>query len=174
LRGRLDRAFEVRPECKHLPRPPSAYLKRFTYDTISYNEDVLRDLVEGPFTGIPNVENAADTSFEFLFYRFTAALLLDGEGLASDPFFDIPSLDLRQRFQSAKQFWAGTSPPRLPGSFLGVRASTVPGSLSAAGVTLSGGSPAYFEVSATGPGTHPVVVRADRQSNLQVTIIRTR
>ena len=139
-----------------------------------YGEDVLRDLVEGPFTGIPNVENAADTSFEFLFYRFTAALLLDGEGLASDPFFDIPSLDLRQRFQSAKQFWAGTSPPRLPGSFLGVRASTVPGSLSAAGVTLSGGSPAYFEVSATGPGTHPVVVRADRQSNLQVTIIRTR
>jgi hypothetical protein len=139
-----------------------------------YGQGVLRDLVEGPFTGIPNVENAADTSFPFLFYRFTAALLLDGEALSSDPFFDIPSVDLRQRFQSAKQFWAGTSPPRLPGPFLGIRTSNVPGSLSAAGVTLSGGSPAYFEVSATGPGTHPVVVRADRQSNLQVTIIRTR
>jgi hypothetical protein len=139
-----------------------------------HGQGVLRDLVEGPFTGIPNVENAADTSFPFLFYRFTAALLLDGQGLSSDPLFDIPSLDLRQRFQAAKQFWAGTSPPRLPGSFLGIRTSTVPGSLSAAGVTLSGGSPAYFEVNASGPGTHPVVVRADRQSNLQVTIIRTR
>ena len=92
-----------------------------------YGEGILRDLVEGPFTGIPNVENAADTSFQFLFYRFTAALLLDGQGIASDPFFDIPNLDVRQRFQSAKQFWAGTS--RLPGPYLGVRVSNVPGSL---------------------------------------------
>ena len=87
------------------------------------------------------------------------------------PFFDIPSLDVRQRFQSAKQFWAGTS--RLPGPYLGVRTSTVPGSLSSSGITLSGGSPAYFDIRATGAGTHPVLVRADRQSNLQVTIIRT-
>lgn len=137
-----------------------------------YGEGILRDLVEGPFTGIPNVENAADTSFQFLFYRFTAALLLDGQGIASDPFFDIPNLDVRQRFQSAKQFWTGTS--RLPGPYLGVRVSTVPGSLSSTGVTISGGSPAYFDVGAIAPGTHPMVVRADRQSNLQVTIIRTR
>lgn len=139
-----------------------------------YGEGILRDLVAGPFTGIPNVENAADTSFPFLFYRFTAALLLDGQGLSSDPFFDISNLDVRQRFQSAKQFWAGTAPPRLPGSYLGVRASTVPGSLSSTGITLSGGSPAYFDIGATGPGDHPVVIRADRQSNLQVTIIRTK
>jgi hypothetical protein len=136
-----------------------------------YGEGILRDLVEGPFTGIPNVENAADTSFPFLFYRFTAALLLDGQGIASEPFFDFPGIDVRQRFQSAKQFWAGTS--RLPGPYLGIRQSTVPGSLSSSSVTLSGGSPAYFDVGALAPGTHPVVVRADRQSNLQVTIIRT-
>jgi hypothetical protein len=91
--------------------------------------------------------------------------------MSSDPWFDIPSLDVRQRFQTAKQFWAGT--PRLPGSYLGVKTSTVPGSLSSAGVALAGTTPAYFEVRASAPGGIPVVVRADRQSNLQVTIIRT-
>ena len=140
------------------------------YLVAHYGEDILRDLVEGPFTGIPNVENAADTSFQFLFYRFTAALLLDGQGISSDPFFDFPGIDVRQRFQAAKQYF-GTA--GLPGPYLGIRTSTVPGSLSGSGVTLSGGSPVYFEVGSFGPGTHPVVVRADRQSNLQVTIIRT-
>jgi hypothetical protein len=136
-----------------------------------YGEGILRDLVEGPFTGIPNVENAADTSYPFLFYRFTAALLLDGQGIASDPWFDFGNLDVRQRFQAAKQFWAGT--PRLPGPYLGVRDATVPGALSGSGVTLAGSSPAYFDVRASAPGSVPAVVRADRQSNLQVTIIRT-
>ncbi|MGH9173279.1 MAG: hypothetical protein ACRD1H_02915, partial [Vicinamibacterales bacterium] len=138
-----------------------------------YGLDILRDLVVGPFSGIANIENAADTSFPFLFYRFSAALFLDGQGIASDPWFDIPSLDVRQRFQTAKQFWAGTSPPWLPGSYLGVRTSTVPGSLSSTGISLAGATPAYFDVGASAPGTVPVVVRADRQSNLQVTIIRT-
>ena len=41
-RGRLDRGWEMRPECKHIPRPPSEYLKRFTYDTISYSETSSR------------------------------------------------------------------------------------------------------------------------------------
>jgi hypothetical protein len=143
------------------------------YLVAHYGEDILRDLVEGPLTGIPNVEDAADTSFQFLFYRFTAALLLDGQGISTDPFFDFPGIDVRQRFQAAKQFWIG-DPSRLPGSYLGIRASTVPGSLSSGGITISGGSPAYYDVGALAPGTHPVVVRADRQSNLQVTIIRTR
>jgi hypothetical protein len=138
-----------------------------------YGQSILRELVSGPFTGITNIENRADTSFPFLFYRFTAALLLDGQGITSDPWFEIESLDVRQRFQVAKQFWMGTSPPRLPGSYLGVRNATVPGALSSAGITLAGATPAYFDISASAPGTVPVVVRADRQSNLQVTIIRT-
>jgi len=54
-----------------------------------------------------------------------------------------------------------------------VRNGTVPGALSSTGVSLAGASPAYFEIRASAPGTIPVVVRADRQSNLQVTIIRT-
>jgi hypothetical protein len=136
-----------------------------------YGEGILRELVSGPFTGIPNIENRADTSFPFLFYRFTAALLLDGQGISSDPWFEFESMDVRQRFQAAKQFWTGT--PRLPGSYLGIRNATVPGALSSSGISLAGASPAYFEIAATSPGTIPVVVRADRQSNLQVTIIRT-
>ena len=46
LRGRMDRGFVIRAECKHLPRPPSEYLKRFTYDTISYNEEILEYLIK--------------------------------------------------------------------------------------------------------------------------------
>lgn len=46
LRGRLDRGFHTRNECKTIPRPPSEYLKRFTYDTISYNDKILQDLVD--------------------------------------------------------------------------------------------------------------------------------
>jgi hypothetical protein len=137
-----------------------------------YGEDILLELVQTPLNSIPNVENAADTSFPFLFYRFSAALLLDGQGITTDPWFDVPSLDIQQRFQEAKQWWAGSG--RLPGSYLDVRVSTVPGALGSAGLTLAGTSPAYFDVGASIPGTIPVIVRADRQSNLQVTIIRTR
>ena len=46
LRGRLDRGFEIRRECKVIARPPSAYLHRFTYDTISYSQPIMDDLVE--------------------------------------------------------------------------------------------------------------------------------
>lgn len=136
-----------------------------------YGDGILRELVSGPFTGITNIEIRADTSFPFLFYRFTAALLLDGQGISSDPWFELESLDVRQRFQAAKQFWSNTT--RLPGPYLGIRNATVPGALSSTGISVAGASPAYFEIAASSPGTVPVVVRADRQANLQVTIIRT-
>ena len=45
LRGRLDQAYKIRPECKAIARAPSEYLKRFTYDTISYNEEIMDYLV---------------------------------------------------------------------------------------------------------------------------------
>ncbi|MCC7483985.1 MAG: amidohydrolase family protein [Burkholderiales bacterium] len=45
LRGRLDRGFEIRGECKVIKRPPSAYLRRFTYDTIAYCEPIMDYLV---------------------------------------------------------------------------------------------------------------------------------
>ncbi|HKA45787.1 MAG TPA: amidohydrolase family protein [Burkholderiales bacterium] len=45
LRGRLDRGFEIRGECKVIKRPPSEYLRRFTYDTIAYSEPIMDYLV---------------------------------------------------------------------------------------------------------------------------------
>jgi aminocarboxymuconate-semialdehyde decarboxylase len=45
LLGRLDRGYQVRPECRHLPRPPSEYLERFLFDTITHSPDALRYLI---------------------------------------------------------------------------------------------------------------------------------
>ena len=45
LLGRLDRGYRVRPECRHLPRPPSAYVDRFFFDTIAHSPDALRYLI---------------------------------------------------------------------------------------------------------------------------------
>lgn len=42
LLGRLDRDHVVRPECRHLPRPPSAYLPHFFFDTISHAPEADR------------------------------------------------------------------------------------------------------------------------------------
>lgn len=132
---------------------------------------ILRQLVAGPSTGITNLEIETGTSFSVLFHRFTAALFLDGQGITTDPVFNFSNLDLRQQFQAAKTWWAGTD--RLPGSYLGVKAGTLPGGLGSAGISLAGSSPAYFDVGASTPGNAPVVVQAAPQSNLQVTIIRT-
>lgn len=44
--GRMDRAFEIRPETrKNIDRKPSEYMKRFYYDTCVYNPDMLEFLV---------------------------------------------------------------------------------------------------------------------------------
>jgi aminocarboxymuconate-semialdehyde decarboxylase len=43
--GRLDRGWKVRGECRHLRRRPSAYLRRFTYDTISHAPGSLEFLI---------------------------------------------------------------------------------------------------------------------------------
>jgi aminocarboxymuconate-semialdehyde decarboxylase len=65
LRGRFDRGFEIRPECKTIPRPPSEYLKRFTYDTISYNEQVLQDLVN--LVGADRIMAGSDYCFDIAY-----------------------------------------------------------------------------------------------------------
>lgn len=41
LIGRFDHGYGVRDEVKHLPQKPSAYLRRFTYDTIGHSPDVM-------------------------------------------------------------------------------------------------------------------------------------
>ena len=62
LRGRLDRGFEIRRECKVIARPPSAYLHRFTYDTISYSQPIMDDLVE--LVGAERILMGSDYCFD--------------------------------------------------------------------------------------------------------------
>lgn len=42
--GRADRAYQTRPEVSHLKRSPSAYMRKFWYDTVIYNRDMLEFL----------------------------------------------------------------------------------------------------------------------------------
>jgi len=45
LIGRWDHGTKVRPELKHMKRRPSAYLRRFTYDTIAHDDTIAMNLV---------------------------------------------------------------------------------------------------------------------------------
>ena len=63
LRGRLDRGFKMRPEINQvIPHPPSEYLKRFYFDTITHDPAVLRGLVE--FVGPDHVWLGSDYPFD--------------------------------------------------------------------------------------------------------------
>src|SRR5882724_4378184 len=43
LIGRLDLGYQVAPECRSaIPRPPSTYVKQFSFDTITCNRHMLR------------------------------------------------------------------------------------------------------------------------------------
>lgn len=66
LIGRLDRGWKVRPECA-LKRPPSAYLRRFTYDTISHASHSLRYLIE--LVGADRVMIGSDYCFDMGYER---------------------------------------------------------------------------------------------------------
>ena len=65
LRGRLDQAFRTRPECKTIPQPPSAYLKRFTYDTISYSEEIMDELAG--LVGADRIMMGSDYCFDIAY-----------------------------------------------------------------------------------------------------------
>ena len=43
--GRLNQGFLTRQDLKHIQQPPIEYLRRFYYDTVGYNDDVLAYLV---------------------------------------------------------------------------------------------------------------------------------
>jgi aminocarboxymuconate-semialdehyde decarboxylase len=63
LRGRLDRGFKMRPEIsKVISQPPSEYLRRFYFDTITHDPAVLRDLVD--FAGADHVLLGSDYPFD--------------------------------------------------------------------------------------------------------------
>jgi aminocarboxymuconate-semialdehyde decarboxylase len=45
LIGRMDHGTTVRAECSHMRQPPSSYLRRFHYDTISHSDAILMNLI---------------------------------------------------------------------------------------------------------------------------------
>ena len=45
LIGRITHGWSVRAECRHLERPPSDYLRRFYYDTITHSKPALEYLI---------------------------------------------------------------------------------------------------------------------------------
>jgi aminocarboxymuconate-semialdehyde decarboxylase len=67
LIGRLDRGQKVRRELKHMKRRPSAYLRRFTYDTISHAAAPLRYLID--LVGADRVMIGSDYCFDLGYER---------------------------------------------------------------------------------------------------------
>jgi aminocarboxymuconate-semialdehyde decarboxylase len=62
LIGRLDHGTKVRPELKHMKQPPSAYLRRFTYDTIGHDDRINMNLVR--LVGADRVMLGSDYCFD--------------------------------------------------------------------------------------------------------------
>jgi aminocarboxymuconate-semialdehyde decarboxylase len=67
LVGRLDRGWRKRPECRRIKRRPSAYLRRFTYDTISHAAEPLRYLIR--LVGADRVMLGSDYCFDMGYER---------------------------------------------------------------------------------------------------------
>jgi aminocarboxymuconate-semialdehyde decarboxylase len=63
----MDRGHEVRRELAHMKRRPSAYLRRFTYDTISYAPASLRYLID--LVGADRVMIGSDYCFDLGYDR---------------------------------------------------------------------------------------------------------
>ena len=65
LIGRMDHGTTVRPETKHMKKPPSEYLRRFHYDTISHHKPMMKYLVElvGADRVVLGSDHPADMSY---------------------------------------------------------------------------------------------------------------
>jgi aminocarboxymuconate-semialdehyde decarboxylase len=62
LIGRLDHGTRVRPELSHMKALPSAYLRRFTYDTIGHNDQIISNLIR--LVGADRVVLGSDYCFD--------------------------------------------------------------------------------------------------------------
>jgi len=67
LIGRLNRGWKVRQECRALKKPPSSYLRRFTYDTISHAPESLYYLIK--LVGADRVMVGSDYCFDMGYER---------------------------------------------------------------------------------------------------------
>jgi aminocarboxymuconate-semialdehyde decarboxylase len=81
LRGRLDCGFEIRGECKVIKRPPSEYLQRFTYDTISYSAPVMDDMVR--LVGADRIMMGSDYCFDIA-YNDPVKIVNDMQSLSDE------------------------------------------------------------------------------------------
>jgi aminocarboxymuconate-semialdehyde decarboxylase len=62
LIGRLDHGTKVRPELAHMKQLPSAYLRRFTYDTIGHDDQINANLIR--LVGADRVVLGSDYCFD--------------------------------------------------------------------------------------------------------------
>ena len=67
LIGRLNHGWKVRQECGGLKKPPSSYLRRFTYDTISHAPESLQYLIK--LVGADRVMVGSDYCFDMGYER---------------------------------------------------------------------------------------------------------
>ena len=67
LIGRLNHGWKVRQECKAIKKPPSSYLRRFTYDTISHASESLDYLIK--LVGADRVMMGSDYCFDMGYDR---------------------------------------------------------------------------------------------------------
>jgi len=67
LVGRLNHGWKVRQECRTLKKPPSNYLRRFTYDTISHAPESLNYLIK--LVGADRVMMGSDYCFDMGYER---------------------------------------------------------------------------------------------------------
>ncbi len=66
LIGRMDHGTTVRPETRHMKKPPSSYLRRFYYDTIAHSNEILTNLVRqvGADRVVIGSDHPADMGYE--------------------------------------------------------------------------------------------------------------
>ena len=67
LSGRMDHGTTVRAECKHMTQPPSSYLRRFHYDTITHSDPILMNLIE--LVGVDRVVMGSDCPADMSYTR---------------------------------------------------------------------------------------------------------
>ena len=68
--GRLDRAYEMRPEAQQkISAPPSTYFKRFYFDTITHSAPALAYLID--LVGVDQVMMGSDYPFDMGYERPT-------------------------------------------------------------------------------------------------------
>jgi aminocarboxymuconate-semialdehyde decarboxylase len=80
--GRLDRAYEMRPEARqHISAPPSSYLKMCYFDTVTHSSLALSYLID--LVGVEKVMLGSDYPFD-MGYERPAELVEQLPGLSDD------------------------------------------------------------------------------------------